>query len=86
MRRRRGIPDETDEIMRYESLKRQDAAIVSARAATKAARKAEEQAKRDKDEQVVKPAKPVNDSGGKVSKVDEAQALAELFGKIKPRT
>ncbi len=85
MRRRRGIPDETDEVMRYESLKRQDAAVASARAATKAARKAEEQAKRDQDEQVVKPTRAPKDGGGKVSKVDEAKALAELFGKIKPR-
>jgi len=85
MRRRRGIPDETDEVMRYESMKRQDAVTEMARAATKAARKAAEQAKRNVEEQVVKTTRAKRERGGAGPKFSEEQALEDLFKKVKPR-
>jgi putative transposase len=84
-RRRRGIPDETDDVMRYESIKRLGAATERARADTKSVRKAIEQSKINAEEQVVKSTRDPRAEGKKTPKIDEDQMLEDLIKKVRPR-
>lgn len=85
MRRRRGLPDESDEVMRYESLKRQGAATQKAKASTKAVRKAVEQGRRDEEEQVVKTTVPRGEKAGSASKINDAKTIEDFLSKLSPR-